>query len=308
MTQPLPHHSVGFYFASDLSLLTLKGVGLQSVDSPAYSWNSQARKDEQCIIQYSISGEGALDLDGIHYRICPGDAFIIELPGSSCYYLPDSSPRWEFLYLEFSKECLPLIRKIYRNIGPVIHIPRDSAIANQMFNIYEKAIDNRLKTFFENSKIAYNLWMDLTSYVLALSSIEFSKVDAAKAYIDQNYYRDDLNLDLVAEKAGLSKYYMCKEFHKKYGLSPGKYLKELRISQACRLLITNGDYNMQDVARMVGYSNNNYFGKVFKAVKGISPKKYKKQSDQYDFVQAVYETPRQVFASHLPVYQSGAKR
>lgn len=295
MTQPFPCHSVGFYFASDLSLLTLKGVGLQRVDSPDYSWDNRTRKDQHCVLQYCIAGEGALDMDGIHHPVRPGDAFIIELPGNSHYYLPDSSPYWEFLYLEFSKECLPLMRKIYRSAGPMIHISQESGLPGQMFEIYQKALDNQLKTFFENSRIAYDLWMDLTSYALALSSVELSKVDFAKTYIDQNYYRDDLSLDLVAESAGISKYYLCKEFHKKYGLSPGKYLKELRISQACRLLTTNGDHTMQDIAQMVGYSNNNYFGKVFRAAKGVSPDRFKKQSNQYDFVRAIYETPRHVF-------------
>lgn len=295
MLQSLPHHSVGFYFSSDLSLLTLKGVGLDYADSSRYSWDNRTRKDEHCIIQYCIEGEGALDLDGIHYRVCPGDAFIIEIPGNSHYYLPDSSSHWEFLYLEFSKECLPLIWKIYRSLGPVIPITQESGLPRQMMDIYQKALDNQLKTFFENTRAAYDLWIDLTAYALALSSTELSKVDYAKAYLDQNYYHDNLTLDLVAEHAGMSKYYMCKEFHKKYGISPGKYLKELRISQACRLLTTHNDYTMQEIAEMVGYANNNYFGKVFKAAKGISPDKFKKQSHQYDFVRAIYETPMHVF-------------
>ena len=164
-----------------------------------------------------------------------------------------------------------------------------------MLEIYRKALDNQFKTFFENAKTAYDLWMDFTSYVLAFSNNEISKIDMAKIYIDQNYYKEELNLDLVAENAGMSKYYMCKEFHKKYGITPGQYLKEVRISHACRLLTTNIDYTMQDIARMVGYSNNNYFGKVFKSTKGVSPDKFKKQSNQYDFVRAVYETPRHPF-------------
>ena len=81
------------------------------------------------------------------------------------------------------------------------------------------------------------------------------------------------------------------EFHKKYGVSPGKYLRELRISQACRLLMTKSDHTLQEIAQMAGYSNNNYFGKVFKAEKGISPDKYRKQSSKYDLVRAIYETP-----------------
>lgn len=299
MIQSLPHHSIGFYFTSDLSFLTLTGIGLHYIDSPEYSWNNRNRKDKLCLIQYCIDGEGALEMDGIHYSILPGDAFIIDIPGENHYYLPAHSPYWEVLYLEFSKECLPLIWKIYRNIGPVIHVTKESGLVEQMFSIYKSALNNKLKTFFENTKIAYNLWMDFTSYALTSSDNEISKTDYAKAYIDQNYYMEELNLDLVAEHAGMSKYYMCKEFHKKYGISPGKYLKELRISQACRLLTTNSNYTIQDIARMVGYSNNNYFGKVFKASKGITPDKFRKQSTRYDFVREVYETPKQIYTPEV---------
>lgn len=156
--------------------------------------------------------------------------------------------------------------------------------------IYRMALTDHMRSYFENSRISYDFWMKLTEYVMTLSADEVSKVDHAKAYLDRYYYRDDLNLDLVADHTGMSKYYLCKEFHKKYGVSPGRYLRELRISQACRLLMTNSDYTLKEIAEMVGYSSNNYFGKVFKAEKGISPDKYRKQTAKYDFVRAVYET------------------
>ncbi|MBD5395782.1 MAG: AraC family transcriptional regulator [Lachnospiraceae bacterium] len=288
------NHSIGFSFSSDLPLLALVGLGHHYIDSHDYSWNSRNRNQSLCLIQYCIEGEGALEVDGILYSILPGDAFIIDIPGENHYYLPPHSSYWEILYLEFSKECLPLIRKIYRVKGPVVHLTKESGLADQMMSIYERAVRNEIKTFFENTKAAYNLWMDFTVYALTCSEDEISKIDHVKAYIDQNYYMEDLNLDLVAEHAGISKYYMCKEFHKKYGITPGKYLKELRISQACRLLTTNSDHTIQDIARMVGYSNNNYFGKVFKASKGITPDKFRKQSTQYDFVRVVYETPKRI--------------
>ena len=299
MPYSLPHHSIGFQFTSDLPFLTLTGAGFQYIDSHEYSWNNRNRTDKLCLIQYCVDGEGALEMDGIHYPILPGDAFVIDIPGENHYYLPSHSSYWEILYLEFSKECLPLIRKIYRNKGPIVHLTKESCLAEQMFSIYESALNNECKTFFENTKIAYNLWMDFTSYSLTCFDNEMSKIDYAKAYMDQNYYMEELNLDLVAEHTGISKYYMCKEFHKKYGISPGKYLKELRISQACRLLISNSDYTIQDIAGMVGYSNNNYFGKVFKASKGITPDSFRKQSVHYDFVRAIYETPNQIDASKM---------
>lgn len=294
MIESLPHHSVGFRFASDLSLLTLKGVGLHHINFHTYSWDNHERKDEHCLIQYCIDGEGALELDGIFYKILPGDAFILDIPGASRYYLPEYSGHWEFLYLEFTKECLPFIWKIYGNNGPVIHFKDSCDIPVQMLSIYQKALNNELKTFFENAKYAIDLWLDLTAYALTSSNREISKIDLAKTYIDQHYFLETLNLDHVAENIGMSKYYLCREFRKKYGVTPGKYLRELRISQACRLLTTNTDFTLMDIAHMVGYDNDSYFGKVFKSVKGISPDKFRKQSNQYDFVRTIYETPRHV--------------
>ena len=58
----IPHQSIGFSFSSDLSLLTLKGIGLQYVDDHSYSWDNRNRKDSHCIIQYCIDGEGAIGL------------------------------------------------------------------------------------------------------------------------------------------------------------------------------------------------------------------------------------------------------
>lgn len=288
----MPHQSIGYSFSSDLPLLVVKGVGLQVVDSVSYSWDNRQRGDSHCVLQYCIDGEGELELDGIVYPVRPGDAFLIEIPGPSHYYLPPHSPGWEFLYLEFSKDCLPLLWKIYRTIGPVIHFSKESGLFDQIMAIYSMALNDTLKSYFENSCIAYDLWMHLTEYVMTLSVSEWSEVDRAKTFIDQNYNREDLSLDLIAHHVGISKYTLVKEFHKKYGVSPGRYLRNLRISQSCRLLMTRSNYTLQEIAQMVGFANNNYFGKVFKAEKGMSPDRYRKQAAQYDLVRAAYEVPR----------------
>ena len=286
----LPHQSIGFDFASDLSLPTLKGIGLQYVDTHNYFWDNCTRKDNICLIQYTLKGEGTIKIDNIFYTLKPNDAFLIDIPSNSQYYLPKHSSFWEFIYLEFSYECLPFMRKIYQNNGPILKINISEKLIKQLFDIYTKALHNQIKIFFENTRIAYDLWINLTEYALNLSTAKMSKIDYVKRYIDQNYYKNELTLDLIADNIGISKYYMCKEFHKKYGISPGKYLREIRISNACRLLTTNDNYTLQKIAQSVGYSNDNYFGKVFKAEKGISPAKYKKKSKKYDLIRTVYET------------------
>lgn len=289
---PLEHKSVGFRFSSDLSLLTLKGAGLQLVESHTYCWDNRERRDEHCLVQFCLDGQGALLLDGICYPVRPGEAFLVDIPGKSRYFLPDDSDRWEFFFFEFSKECLPLLRRIYGHTGPVVAVGLDSPLARQMDALYTRALQDQFATLYENSRLAYGFWMDLTACALSAARDSLSRVDAAKAFMDQNYARQDLNLDRIADHAGLSKYYLCKEFQRRFGTTPGRYLREIRLAKACSLLMTNTDYTMEGIANRVGYSSNNYFGKVFRAEKGMPPDQYKRQNARYDLVRSVYETPK----------------
>ncbi len=291
----MAHQSIGYQFNTDLSLLTLTGIGLHYVDFHTYSWDNRERKDNHCLVQYCVDGEGVLEYGRVNFPVRPGDAFLIDIPGESRYFLPEDSSHWEVLYLEFSKECLPYIWKIQSRSGPVVHLPPESGIPGSLFSIYRNSLETPPATVFANSRIAYSCWMDLTAYALAGVQGEQSKIDHVKAYIDQNYHQSSLSLDMLADMAGISRFYLCKEFKRRFGLPPGQYLKKLRISQACRLLSVNADYTMQDIAQMVGYSNNNYFGKVFKAATGITPDQYRKRTVRYDLVRLVYETPQNIY-------------
>lgn len=293
---PLEHKSVGFRFQSDLPILTLRGVGLQRVETHSYCWNNHHRRDEHCLIQFCLEGEGAVVVDDIRYPVRPGEAFLVDIPGDSCYFLPQYATHWEFFYFEFSKECLPLMRKIYGYAGPVVQVGLDTPLAGQMEALYRAGVENRMVTLYENSRLAYGLWMELMECALAGPREERSRVDAAKAYIDQHYAEESLNLDQIAQHIGVSKYHLCKEFHRKFGTTPGKYIGEVRIAKACALLLTNRECTMEEIAHRVGYRNNNYFGKVFRAKKGLPPDQYKRQSSHYDIVRTVYEFPKQSVA------------
>ena len=77
--------------------------------------------------------------------------------------------------------------------------------------------------------------------------------------MDQNYARQDLNLDRIADHAGLSKYYLCKEFQRRFGTTPGRYLREIRLTKACSLLMTNTDYTMEEIANQGGVQQQQLF-------------------------------------------------
>jgi AraC-like DNA-binding protein len=61
-------------------------------------------------------------------------------------------------------------------------------------------------------------------------------------------------------------------------MPPNKYLNHLRIEHACRLLRL-GQWNVSEVAQLVGFTDNNYFCRFFKQKKGVSPGVYKRQDE-----------------------------
>lgn len=286
----LPFGSVGFHITSALSLQTLKGIGLHHITSHDYNWDNNTRKNSYLLLQYTLSGKGIFHISGKSYIQQPNDLFLVQIPGDSQYFLPSDSDHWDVLYLEFSTECLPLLYHIHQSCGPSFYLDESSTLPKKMRDLYLAATSNQLKSVFDNSKAAYNFLLDLTSYALEHPKLTSPRVTLAKNYLDTHFYDTTLNLDEVSDAVGLSKYHLCREFTHLYGTSPGKYLSNLRIQKACSMLLQNRQHTIGEIASMVGFSNDNYFCKVFRKALGITPTQYRIQNQNYDLVRVLHDS------------------
>ena len=285
-----PFGSVGFHITSALPLQTLRGIGMHHITSHDYYWDNRIRKNSYVLLQYTISGRGIFQTADHTYPQQTGDLFLIQVPGESQYSLPDDSEYWDVLYLEFSSECLPLLYHIHQSCGPAFHLEASSTLPEQMKKLYSDAISNQLESVFANSKAAYAFLLDLADYALEHPALSSPRVTLAKNYLDSNYYNTDLNLDEVADAVGLSKYHLCREFNHLYGISPGKYLANLRLQKSCALLLQNRQHTIAEIASMVGFSNDNYFCKVFRKAFGTTPTQYRLQNQNYDLVRVLHDS------------------
>ena len=59
------------------------------------------------------------------------------------------------------------------------------------------------------------------------------------------------------------------------GINYNDYINQVRIQRACELM-AEGRHTLSGIAQMVGFSDQNYFSKVFKRIVGESPKSYQK--------------------------------
>jgi AraC family transcriptional regulator len=87
---------------------------------------------------------------------------------------------------------------------------------------------------------------------------------------------EDLNLDRLADRAGLSKFHFHRLFKSAMGVSPARYHINLRMNIARRLL-RETKKSVVDVALDVGYTNPSHFAKLFRRETGLSPSDYRRQ-------------------------------
>ncbi|MFD2743143.1 MULTISPECIES: AraC family transcriptional regulator [Sphingobacterium] len=90
-----------------------------------------------------------------------------------------------------------------------------------------------------------------------------------------NHYHSRVNLDDISEVAKMSRGAFCKFFKAKTGKTYSRFINEIRIGNACRLLI-EGHLSVKEICYEVGFNNFVSFHLFFKNIKGKTPVQYQK--------------------------------
>ena len=105
------------------------------------------------------------------------------------------------------------------------------------------------------------------------NSDEQTTIKYLKEYVENNYICD-ISMQEAAEEMGYSDAYFSKLFKQYFNQNFTAYLTEYRIKKAKELL-SNTNHSIKDISRMVGYTDSNYFAKIFKRLVGEIPSKYR---------------------------------
>lgn len=85
----------------------------------------------------------------------------------------------------------------------------------------------------------------------------------------------------LADRLEVSQEYLTRAFRAHVGMTPGKYLNQVRIEHA-KLLLRQGDHNVAFVADACGFAGANYFARVFRSMVGVTPSVYAREHREQD--------------------------
>ncbi|MGG0655922.1 bifunctional transcriptional activator/DNA repair enzyme AdaA [Rummeliibacillus pycnus] len=92
-------------------------------------------------------------------------------------------------------------------------------------------------------------------------------------YIEQHFH-EHITLDILADACHGSPYHLQRIYKKVTGNTPLDYIQHQRMEKA-KLLLKTTDQKVEQIGRVVGFSNTPYFITLFKKFTGSTPRKYR---------------------------------
>nr|AIA17746.1 Helix-turn-helix domain protein [uncultured bacterium] len=258
-------------------IVGIESLGWEKQLDCSYDWNGLTRSEKDIIIfQYTLKGAGEISIKDHIYQLETGDAFFVKVPSDHRYYLPSNSSEWEFIHITlFGEEALRLYEDIVDEVGHILKLDLYSPPISIILKVLGKVSRNKINDAYETSSFAYSFLMALNRYISNIKSSEEwpESISNAIIFINNNYHAP-ITLDDIVCASGLSKYHFTRLFSKSLNSTPIQYLTNIRINASIDLL-KNKNLTIDEIALKVGFSNGNYFGKVFRSYLDISPGEYR---------------------------------
>ena len=244
---------------------------------PSHSYGPAVRNNY--LIHYIIDGEGTYYVNGQSYRLRKNQGFLI-CPNTLTYYKASKDNPWTYMWISFNG----IKAKKYLHYSNL----------NENNLIFEYTEDDSLEVYInrmlELNKMSYSNELEIQGLLyLFLSKLAITKdkrslkknnnmsdfyVEKAVEFIQHNYLNPSLKVTDVANFIGLNRSYLTHIFKKSLELSPKEFLLNYRINEAS-FLLKNTNLSIGTISKSVGYTDQLAFSKVFKKIKGISPKAYR---------------------------------
>ena len=96
-------------------------------------------------------------------------------------------------------------------------------------------------------------------------------------FVEQHIDNSDLSVTELAAKLNVSKSGLNRKLKSLLGVAPKEFINKARMNRAVALL-RHSDLPVKEIAYRCGFSDQNYFGKCFRAAMGVSPSEYRQKN------------------------------
>lgn len=156
---------------------------------------------------------------------------------------------------------------LFNRLAPMVTI-------SGVINSYNKPDADNM-TVEENSAIYLERIENPVEEASKEADFDILKEKLRKWVLDKGFTDGDMSVDEVADILETSRAALRKYFRDQIHCDFRTWRMELRIEEAKKLLITNPEYTISQIALMVGFNNRSNFFTRFNKITGMSPKEWR---------------------------------
>jgi AraC-like DNA-binding protein len=246
----------------------------------ANSFRHRKNRIMQIFLGFVLSEEEGeiLELDGVkHYYINP-PFMRVSYPGMIAHHLQSS--RRNELFFTYDCSCLETFRKFGFSDCNFRMTDRFKGLFEQVEKLLPVCNSPGVADRLDRLAVMLGLEAMLSALEPSEEPVRngSERICLVEKYF-QFHYAENFDLEAVLKKYGMSLRTFYREWKAAFSVSPARYLLNLRMQRACRLL-RNADLRIYEIAKICGYPNEIYFSRVFKNANGMTPAAWRKLHQQ----------------------------
>jgi AraC-like DNA-binding protein len=252
-------------------------------DPGSYHWDGMKRLGKQdhplVIFQFTLAGWGHFQVHGKPpQELPPGAAFFAVIPSRHHYYLPEASPGWTFGWIGVYHPYL--IARIARQVaetGALLQLQPQSALAALATRLVRGAFRKDFRDRFEVELALFEFTVTFERMAQQLRDPDGERerlLDELRSRVLANP-RQPIGVDALAADRGMSRSHFSHYFRARTGMSPARFMTEVRIREAARTLVATRA-PLKQLSSEWGFANANHFSKVFRRFQHQSPAVYRR--------------------------------
>jgi signal transduction histidine kinase/DNA-binding response OmpR family regulator len=126
----------------------------------------------------------------------------------------------------------------------------------------------------EKRKKLFHKTIEITPSSITTSSLDEELMKNALLVVEKNIDNSEYSVDELASELAFSRRQLSRKFQSIIGLSPGEFMRSVRLKRAAQLL-KDSQYNISEIADRVGFGAIKYFNLNFKEEFGVTPTQYR---------------------------------
>ena len=235
---------------------------------------------DQAVLIYCVMGGGWCRTAGSNLRVKPGELLIVP-PGVTHKYGADERKPWTIHWVHAKGSLLePFLKQLNAATRATVQFIGKDA---QTIALFEEVLQLAEQGYGFSQLLQAGQALSHLFSVLVRRAREASpesdgddaerRVATSLEYLEAHLERE-MDVQGLAKLAGLSPSHYSALFKARTGYAPIDYLTRARVHRACQLLDTTQS-SVKAIAASVGYKDQMYFSRVFRAINDVSPSEYR---------------------------------